>query len=502
MNQNISLADYAFSEGEGFAGEQSANDLIKAMQAGQITGRDTANLALTQEPLKVESLETALKLLTFRMKDIALWNAIPKMPAYNTVEEFLQHLSYGADRGGFYDEGALSDVEDSVYMRKAELVKYIQVTGEVTYQAQIVKSYVPAMQKEIQNKMMWVLRKANSAMTKADSKVIPQEWNSLYAQHASIGVGEGFLYDDLEAYYGTKNKVVVDLRGRSLIQDDLEDGAIIIDDNFGTATDIWAPPTVLSDLGKDFYESQRILLGNSGNKFVAGGTPKSMSTTIGEVNLSHDKFMKKRAARLLSDPADSIKTASAPASVATALSGADTLSKFTTDEGGLGTVYYAVASINAKGESALTVAGAPTATTLTNGQSVNVTITPGSGANPATGFVIYRSKVTASVNPLLDAIPFYPLFTVSNAERVAGFDGGSAGVVRDRNRFLPDTEEAFMTEMNDEVLSFKQLAPLSKLDLAVLSMSRRFITFLFGTPNLYAPKKMVRYINVGRFVKS
>lgn len=499
MYDNISLANYAFAEGgQGFAGDAAANDLIKAMQAGQITGRDTNNLSLTQEPLKVESLETALKLLTFRMQDIALWNAIPKMPAYNTVEEFLQLESYGTDRGGFYNEGELSDVEDSTYVRRSELVKYIQVTGEVTYQAQIVKSYVPAMQKEIQNKMMWVLRKANSAMTKADSNIIPQEWNSLYKQHASIGTGEGFSYSNQEDYYSSK--VVFDLRGRALLQNDVEDGSIIVDDAYGTATDLWAPPQVLSDLAKDYYEKQRILLGGTGSNFVGGGTPKSISTTIGEIKLSHDKFMKKSPARLLSEGAQSLKAPASPTTVAAALSGADALSKFTTAEGGLGTVYYAVAAVNKNGESALKVNGAPTAVTLTNGQSINLTITGGTGANAATGYVIYRSKVTGSANPLADQIPFYPLFSVSAAELTAGYDGGSAGVVRDRNRHLPDTETAFMTQMDDEVLSFKQLAPLSKLDLAVLSMSRRFITFLFGTPNLYSGKKMVRFVNIGRYV--
>jgi hypothetical protein len=93
---------------------------------------------------------------------------------------------------------------------------------------------------------------------------------------------------------------------------------------------------------------------------------------------------------------------------------------------------------------------------------------------------------------------FFPIFKVSNADVAAGFQGAAAGAVRDRGYFLPDTEEAFITEMSDEVLELKQLAPLSKLDLAVISMSRRFITFMFGTPILYTPKKMVRYINVSR----
>lgn len=497
-NQDISLNDYSFLQDnlEGFAGGQAGNDLIKAIQAGNITGRDTTNLSLTQEPLKAESLETALKLLTYRRKDISLFNNVPKMPAYNTVEEFLQHVSYGADRGGFYNEGELSDVEDSTFVRRAELVKYIQVTGEVTYQAQIVRSYVDAMQQAIQDKMMWVLRKANSAMTKANSDVVPQEWNSLYKQHMSIGSEEGRIWASLEDYY--ESEVVIDMRGNPLVQDNVEDASIIVDDNFGTADSLWAPPSVLSDLSKDYFEKQRILLNASGNAFTGGGIAKAIATTIGDVSLMHDKFMKRPGARLLTDPSQSPKAPNAPTSTGggRALSGADAQSKFgSADEG---TVFYAVAGINRYGESSLTVLG--DAIALTEGESVNLTFNSGGGANPATGFVIYRSKVTASSDPSGDEVKFYPLFDVSTAQRSAGYDGGGANVVRDRNRILPDTEMAFQTQMDIEVLSFKQLAPLSKLDLAVLSMSRRFITFLFGTPNLYAPLKFVRFVNIGRRV--
>jgi len=199
--EQVQLTDYQDADFSGlFGGQQETQELLKAMQAGAITGRETANQSLTQEPLKVESLEKTLKLLEFRMKDVKLWNAIPKLTAYNTVEEYIQLESYGADRGGFYSEGELSDVEDSQYRRKAELVKYIQVTGEVTLQAQMVRSYVDAMRKEVENKTMWIVRKVSSALTKADSAMISQEFNGIYAQHALIGNAADSIYASLDAY--------------------------------------------------------------------------------------------------------------------------------------------------------------------------------------------------------------------------------------------------------------------------------------------------------------
>ena len=500
----IGLENYKSNVAQnGFDNPNQAQDLIKAMQAGQITGRDTTDAALGQEPLKAESLETTLKLLEYRMKDIVLWNNMPKLTAYNTVEEYLQLESYGTDRGGFYNEGELSDVEDSVYKRRAQLVKYIQVTGEVTMQAQMVRSYVDAMRQEVENKTMWVTRKVNGSLTKADSAIIPQEFNGLYAQHASIGATEGDLYANLNEYQDSET--VIDLRGASLTQDDVEDAAVNIDANFGNVSHLFAPPTVLSGLSKDFFDKQRLMLGNTNVGNVTGGTViKSIATSFGDVALAQDKLMRRDGAKTLSNSATSLKAPNKPSAVGAAVAAGDASSRFAAadvgDNGALGAVFYAVSAINRYGESALEAD--TTKVTLAAGSSIDTTVTDGGGAVPATGYIIYRSLVSTSTDPAADGVKFYPLFKVSKAQLTAGYDGGAAGVIRDRGRFIPNCEEAFTTEMVTEVLSFKQLAPLSKLDLAILGMSNRFIAFLFGTPVLYTPKKMVRFINVGPYVRA
>jgi hypothetical protein len=489
---NTELNDYSMAFLGG--GQENALDLLKAMQAGKITGRDTADMSLTYEPLKAESLERTLKLLESRQKDIRLMNAMPKLTAYNTVEEFLQLSSYGSQRGGFYNEGELSDVEDSTYIRRSALIKYMQVTGEVTMQAQMVKSFIDAMRQETENKVMWITKRANTAMTKGNSSLVPQEWDGIYKQHASIGVGEGFLYSTLEDYY--TSTTVVDLRGKSLKQKHIEDAAVNIDANFGNVSDLFAPTKVLSTLSQDYFKDQRIMLNASSPASYNGtiGTiAKSIDTTIGNVALTPDKFMAAEPSRLLTDPAHTDKAPSAVISTSIAVT-ADTSSKFVTGETGV--AYYAVAARNRYGESALTLIG--TSATIAVGSSVDLTFANGSGSNAASSYVVYRTKITTAGSAT--GLPFYPIFEVSVAERTAGYDGGAAGKVRDRGRILPDMESAFITEMVEEVLSFKQLAPISKLDLAVLSMSKRFITFLFATPQVYAPKKIVKFINCAKVV--
>ena len=69
--------------------------------------------------------------------------------------------------------------------------------------------------------------------------------------------------------------------------------------------------------------------------------------------------------------------------------------------------------------------------------------------------------------------------------------------VCEKNRSIAGCEESFLIDSSEDVWSFKQLAPLMKMDLAVLSPATRFMLLLYGTPILYAPKKMVTFKNIG-----
>ncbi len=512
MNEQLDLASYAdLDYSDTFGNQADATELLKAIQAGSITGRDTANQSLTQEPLKLESLEHTLKSLEFRMKDVKLWNAIPKDIAANTVEEYVTLESYGADVGGFYDEGQLADSQDSKYNRHAELVKYIQVVGSVTLQAQLVKSFVPAMAREVENKTMWVIRKLSSSLTKANSDIISQEFNGIFRQHARIGsTGQDQTYATLDAYQDSP--AVIDLRGDSLSQQDLDTAGVNINQAFGDIDSLWAPPMVLSGLFSDFFQRQRLITGDTSNKGIIGTVPKGIDTQFGTIMLNQDKFMQQSPARLLTDAATAPKAPAAPAVSSQALV-ADTTTRFVAGEvfsGALGTVFYAVSAVNQYGESALTVFSNTVKITTTAGDAVDLTFSAGAGGSFApSGYRIYRSMVTAATNATTGNVKFYPIFKVSTSQLAAGYDGGAAGVARDKNRFLPGTEQGFVTEMVEEVLKFKQLAPLSKLDLAITGPSNQFLSFLYGTPQytggyksagLTGAQKMVRYINIGPYI--
>jgi hypothetical protein len=493
--EGLNLADYANAAANngqpnliGGSSMEELNQLQKALEAGQITGRETANLTTAGgAPLKVESLDKTLKHLTFKESDIVLWKNVPKKSAFNTVEEYNQLTSYGAMRGGFYNEGELPNEEDSTYVRRAQLVKFMGVVKSVTHPMTLVNTHIGSiMEREIKNGTMWILRQLNRSLYFGDEALVSQEFNGFLAQHQ-----RNDAWINLDAYFNSE--VVVDLRGAALSEEAIEDGANGIIQNFGVGTQLYAPPRVLSDFVKGFY----------GNKFIQPNTAQtsdgimgqrvqSFDSQFGRIGLNWDIFFNKKPSRTATSGATS---PSAPAPVtSTALTpvAVDGSSRWAATDAG--NYYYAVAAVNRYGESTLTQIGAAAAAVVAGG-AIDLGFTDGGGSNPATSYVIYRSNEGAATYA---GATFYPVFTVSKAEQTAGYDGGAAGLVRDRNRMMPDMDQAILFQMDNEVIEFAQLAPLMKMDLALLSPAYRFMILLYGTPFLYAPKKMVRFINIGR----
>ena len=490
---SINLSDYGYAAQQdgmhaGVGSMENVDQLNKALAAEDITGRDTTNLTTASgAPLKVESLEKTLKHLTFRENDIRLWKDLPKKAAYNTVEEYNQQTSYGANRGGWNREGELPEEEDSIFVRRAQLVKYLGVTKSVTHQMTLVNTMVGSiMERTIKDGTMWILRTLNQGLYFGNEKLVPEQFNGFLAQQQQSDAWAS--YDD---YMNSEH--VVDLRGKSLTEDAIESGANSIVENYGLATQLYAAPAVLSNFVKNFY----------GNKFIQPNTPalsngvmgqrvQAFDSQFGQIGLNHDVFFKKHPSKSAASAATSTKApatpvwdGSSPATVKPTIAG----SKFGSTDAG--NVYYAVSAINRFGESKLAIHS--TAVAAVAGCAIDLKFAAGVGTNTATAFRIYRTKVGGSATG-----EFYPLFEVSVSELTAGYDGASAGVARDMNHFLPDCEQAMLVQFDNEVIEFAQLAPLMKMDLAVLSPAFRFMILLYGTPFLYAPKKMVRFVNIGK----
>lgn len=486
---SINLSDYAKAgDGFGSVATGTVDELNKALAAGQITGRETADkIDASGAPLKVESLEKTLKHLTFRESDITFWKDIPKTPAYNTVVEYNQQLSYGQDRGGFYSEGELPDEEDSVYARRAQFTKYLGVTKSVTHQMTLVNSVIGnIIQKTIQDGTLWILRKLDQSLFFGNDKLVDLEFNGFLAQQEYSD-----SWANRNAYLNSEH--VIDMRGSALTEDAIESAANTIVESYGLATQLYTAPSVLSGFVKNFYGNKFIMPNTQAlTNGVMGQRVQQFESQFGPIGLRQDIFFKKKPAKNAQSAATSDKAPAAPTVTATAVAAGADNSKWGTDDAG--NVMYAVSAFNRYGESALTVVNTAVAAVATG--AVDLKITAGTGSvHKATAYRIYRSYKNGTANG-----QFYPIMEVSLDDVTRGLDGAAAGSIRDLNRFLPNCDQAIVLQFDDEVINFAQLAPLMKMDLAMLAPAYRFMILLYGTPLLYAPKKMVRIVNIGNII--
>lgn len=505
-NLGVNLSQFQHGSGMGEEGLSAANisseqltNLVKAMEAGHLQGGNLVDTQTNMGALKTESLERSLKNITFKESDIRFWKRFPKTAAYNTVEEYNQLTSYGVERGGFNNEGELPEEEDSNYVRKAELVKYMGVTRSVTHPAQLVNTQVGnIILQETMNGIKWILRKADRALFYGDSVVISQEWNGLYAQHMNND-----QFATLALYFDSDN--VIDLRGKSLREGNIEEGGQTLLNKFAQGDLLVAPPVVLSDFAQNFYDNKRFNVGQGANVInnaTVGQHISNFQGMYGLIEFEYDIFAAKIPGNVpsllgsTSAKAPSIPVAGgAPAAAVADAAG----TKF---GDGAGDYFYAVGAINRFGESALLQLGAGVIT-VSAVQSVDLEFVAGAGPFTPTGYIVYRSEKDPA-GAYADTV-LYPIINVpaagTDAKRGSlanGVDGGAAGFVRDRNRWLPRTEEALLMQGDTDVIEFKQLAPLMKMPLAKLSPADRWMILLYGTPIVYAPSKMIRYINIGR----
>lgn len=488
MNYNsvfgVSLGDY--QDNSVFSGENNMSDLAelqKAMEAGDVTGMQTQGRTdVPGATLKVEDLENTLKVLTFKENDIKLWKRVEKLPAFNTVEEYNQQLGYGTTGYSFTDEGALPQDDSPMYKREAQLVKFMGTTRSVSHPMQLVSTMVGNLiDSEVKNGTMKLLRDADAALWFANSNIIRQEFN-------------GFKQQQIDALGGVKswenNEVVIDLRGKKLTEEVLENGALNIITNHGEGNLFMCPPQVLSSFKNSLLDQKKIYVGNDnqGNMPNAGLQVQKYLSQFGFIDLEFDKFLaQSNKYKSLTSPATSKNAPQKPTADGTEAA------KMAEDKGNMlfaddqaGSYNYAVSAINRYGESQLTALG-EAAIAVTTDQSVDLKFT---ASDDTAGFVVYRTKKDQTDT-------YYPIMKISVKELTDGYDGAEAGSVRDKNRTIPGCEESFLVEASTDVWAFKQLAPLMKMDLAVLSPATRFMLLLYGTPILYAPKKMVTFKNIG-----
>lgn len=372
---------------------------------------------------------------------------------------------------------------DTNYARRTQLVKFMGTTREVTHPATMVHpAHGDVIALENQNGILWLLERTETALFTADSSLAFD--------------GEAEQWDGLDALIDATS--FVDLEGQPMQEADIEEASNILVENYAYPTDLFSGTRELSDLVKTMYPRERVQLPAPVNG-VIGQAINSMATQAGTIEFNPDVFI-----RRLPVPPAAATHANAPATpqaVAGAVSAGANDGDFNKGAAA-GTNYYAYVctACNRFGESAPSpVMGAVVTMSQANKDAlehIDLTLTNAAtiGAFPPEYFRVYRTSALSGTTVPTDTAQYSLIMQIPVATQA----GGGTTTPDDVNFLLPFTSIAYMGELTPQVITFRQLAPMMRLDLAVLAPAYRWMVLLYGTPILFARKKWLRLINIGR----
>lgn len=461
MSSFVSAAHYRdFQGGWGTSTPDEIAELRKALYAGDSVN-DPGVSPGQGFPLRTESLEATLKNLTFEMDEVKLFKSIPKVPAFNTVEEYNRLLSYsnGGARQfdlGFMAEGDLPEEQDSTYQRMTVLMKFLGAVGRVTHVASVIRpAHGNVVAMETMNKTMYLLQQIENALFFGDASMVPEQFDGLY-RLISTGAPDNEL----------------DLRGQPITEEFLNDVLLRIRDNFGTGTDFYSATGPFGDLSKQVLDRQRFAVAPAPG--VIGATVNAFQGQHGRINLHDSVFIQPGQAAVAGGVGLAAKRPMAPTVLAGPTAAANPLSLF-----GAGTYIYQIVAASRYGRSTPVTTAA---VVVAAGDGVSITVQDNGPGT--TYYEVYRTTPGGAVG------------TAKLMAKVART--GASQIIVDLNADIPGTSKAFCLMQNQRSFSWAQLLPMTRIPLATIDTSIRWAQVIYGGVKLYTPGKNVVIKNVGR----
>lgn len=459
---------------EEFAGHDMAQleELNKALIAGYEYAEQLPQQMTGGAVHQYESLDKTLRLITYEMKNLKFWPDMPKDQAYNTVEEFDVQNSYGNNGTPFFNMGDAPVSKDANYSRHVAKVKYVGTQRQVHHNLTLVRAaHGPVVAREVKNGTMYILGEQERWLMDGDESVNNLEYAGIGSQIIAGDTNSKFQAQAFEGY-DTNNSVVFDLRGDTLDEDNMEIIALTVMNNFGYPTDMYLDTKAHSDFSRSYFPKQRIAA--PGTSVRGGITIPDFQSSAGVFNLKSCVFRRPRRGYLT--VANHAQAPATPVIGVQPSKAADAASKFEATDAG--DYRYVVSAFNEYGESA---GVATNAVTVAAGERVSLTIADQAATY---GFLVFRSQKGGAAT------------TAEFVKRVA--KGTTTTVVLDFNDDLPGLSKAYLMKMDADNLGFKQLAPLMKMDLAIVGTAYRWMQLHYGMPMVFTPRFNVHVKNIGR----
>ena len=456
-----------FDEGNEFENEVQNSELEKALEAGYGTNAAdyTQGRSLQREDLEA----TLVTVLDVKQKDLKLFHKLHKQPVSSTVHQIERETDVGDDEFLFVGE-----------------TKYITSKWQTSHALTLTDDVENAINASKVAAVMRVSKGTERCMFHGNSDVVPKQYDGLIK-----------IIEDSAKNTSVAEKLratVADIRGLEIGESDTIDGEKIdagealFDDiaekvysKGGDLAEAYFPPVVSRQFKNMF--SSRLRLSTKDEQFAMDKLPKIITATNSVIKITDDagadKMFHVKGPVIASG--NQAKRPNTPTSI-TGVAASDSASKFSTAYAG--NYVYGVHAVNAYGISA---AATTSTIAVAAGEKVTLTITPDTNGEPATGFIITRSKAGGSNLMEMVRVKKSPESTT---------------VVVDLNEDLPGTAQVvLLTPDTDEMkpnASFGQLMAMSNFDLPTdSSLAHRGVVALYGMLEVRAPEYCAMIKNVG-----
>jgi hypothetical protein len=462
--------------------------LTKAIEAGNY---DAAPSTLTQGgALQIEDLSAAMNNVTFENTHIKLQKMVTVTSCKSTLAQFDRQLSYGIFGGSAQMEGNVGQEETSDFVRITVPMAFYSHTRRVTIASTMVAT-VDGKKSDERAASDAAIKLAgdiefdlfrglddfsNAGVFDGNPLVVPSLPNihglGLQVRQSDFQVN---ARDQMFSEFGSDDSVVISVGG-VLTQSAVEDAAVRSALNFGTANRLMVDPIVLSSYNKIVYGKERIVLAGSPQDAL-GGDIRRQWVSGGTVNIEASQFLRGK-----SKPARSRNNTNAPMT--------PTLTSVTATTGGTTSAaviyYYYVSACNEIGESALStvvptmaqdsVSGVgSTAAAITLGNKVTLVITTAGGTDRY--YNVYRG-LTATTSKFIGRV----------------IKGTTTTTFVDLFNKLPGSVTGFLVQ--GDTMEVKELAPYSRIKLAVTDLSQPEAHFRFLCLASTMPRKNVIVANL------
>lgn len=454
---------------------EQLQSLMKALEAGSY---NAAPGQLVQgSALQVEDLSPVMQNVTFDDSHIKLQKVLPSKDVKSQLHQFNRQLDYGIFGGSAQFEGGVGEEDTSSYVRAVVPMAYYSTTRRVTVAANMIGAFdgVKAEDRAAADAAMKLAGDIEFDLFRGQSDFSNAgvfDGNPLNVAKVPnmLGVDQQVRQSDAQsntqdlmfAEYGSDQTVVLSAGG-TLTQSIIEDSAVRSAMNMGAADRLILDPISLSAYNKIAHAKERIMLAGQAQEGT-GAHLRTQWTSSAIVSLEASRFLsgKTRPAR---------SRAGSPS--APTFSFSDTGAAGSLLEAG--TYTYYVTSVNMRGES--TPSAAATVTVTLAGDKVSGTITAVSGAQY---YNVYRSNLGGSA---------------ANAKFIGRVAQGAGNPsFTDLGNRSPGSVTGFLIQSN--TMGIAQLAPYSKLKLAVQDLSIPEAHFRFLSLALYQPRKNILIDNL------